>query len=130
MKNRNLVDQWLARAQSNLDRARAGKTGDTILYEDLCFDCQQASEKSLKGLLVARDIESPHTHIIAALLQTLERNGIVIPDEIKASSDLTDYAVNTRYPGMYEPIRNDEYQEALVVAERVVAWVHTELHKL
>jgi HEPN domain-containing protein len=130
MKNRILVDQWLARAQSNLDRARAGKTGATILYEDLCFDCQQASEKSLKGLLVARDLESPHTHIIAALLQTLERNGIVIPEEIKASSDLTDYAVNTRYPGMYEPIRDDEYQEALAVAERVVAWVHTELRTL
>jgi len=130
MKNRILVDQWLARAQSNLDRARAGKTGDTILYEDLCFDCQQASEKSLKGLLVAQDLESPHTHIIAALLQTLERSGIIIPEEIKASSDLTDYAVNTRYPGMYEPIRDDEYQEALAVAERVVAWVHTELRTL
>jgi len=130
MKNRILVDQWLARAGSNLDRARAGKTGDTILYEDLCFDCQQAAEKSLKGLLVARDLESPHTHIIAALLQTLERNGIVIPEEIRDSSDLTDYAVTTRYPGMYEPIREDEYQDALAVAERVVAWVHTELRTL
>lgn len=122
MKNHILVDQWLARAQSNLDRARAGKTGDTILYEDLCFDCQQAAEKSLKGLLVARDRESPHTHIIAALLQTLERDGVVIPEDIKASSDLTDYAVNTRYPGMYEPLGDDEFQEALAVA-----WVHDEL---
>nr|WP_319375331.1 HEPN domain-containing protein [uncultured Methanoregula sp.] len=129
MKNRILVDQWLARSQSNLDRARAGKTGETILYEDLCFDCQQAVEKSLKGLLVAKDLESPHTHIIAALLQTLERNGFVIPDEIKASSDLTEYAVHTRYPGMYDPLRDDEYKEALAVAERVVAWVRAELHK-
>lgn len=127
MKNRILVDQWLARAQSNLDRARAGKTGPTILYEDLCFDCQQAAEKSLKGLLVAHDLESPHTHIIAALLQTLERNGVFVPAEIKASSDLTDYAVNTRYPGMYDPLRDDEYKEALAVAERVVIWVRTEL---
>lgn len=127
MKNHILVDQWLARAQSNLDRARAGKTGDTILYEDLCFDCQQAAEKSLKGLLVARDRESPHTHIIAALLQTLERDGVVIPEDIKASSDLTDYAVNTRYPGMYEPLGDAEFQEALAVAQRVVAWVHDEL---
>ena len=130
MKNRILVDQWLARSQSNLDRARAGKTGDTILYEDLCFDCQQAVEKSLKGLLVARDLESPHTHIIAALLQTLERNGIVIPKDIKEASDLTDYAVHTRYPGMYEPVTDDEYKDALAVAERVVTWVHAELRKI
>jgi HEPN domain-containing protein len=55
MKNRTLVEQWLSRALSNLDRARAGKVRDTILYEDLCFDCQQAVEKSLKALLVAND---------------------------------------------------------------------------
>lgn len=52
---------------------------------------------------------------------------MVIPEEIKASSDLTDYAVNTRYPGMYEPLRDDEYQEALAVAQRVVSWVYTQL---
>lgn len=44
MRNRTLVDQWLSRARSNLDRARAGKVRETILYEDLCFDCQQAVE--------------------------------------------------------------------------------------
>ncbi|NTV00514.1 MAG: HEPN domain-containing protein, partial [Methanoregulaceae archaeon] len=79
MKNRALVEQWLSRAQSNLDRARAGKIRDTILYEDLCFDCQQAVEKSLKALLVACDKESPHTHIIAHLLETLEQSGMKIP---------------------------------------------------
>lgn len=41
MKNRTLVEQWLSRAQTNLDRARAGKIQETVLYEDLCFDCQQ-----------------------------------------------------------------------------------------
>jgi len=48
--------------ESNLDRARAGKIRPTILYEDLCFDCQQAVEKYLKALLIAHDVESPHTH--------------------------------------------------------------------
>jgi HEPN domain-containing protein len=67
MKNRALVKQWLIRALSNLDRARAGKIRNTILYEDLCFDCQQAVEKYLKTLLIALDVESPHTHIIAHL---------------------------------------------------------------
>jgi hypothetical protein len=57
MKNRALVKQWLIRARSNLDRARAGKIQKTILYEDLCFDCQQAVEKSLKALLIAHDVK-------------------------------------------------------------------------
>jgi HEPN domain-containing protein len=123
MKNRTLVEQWLSRALSNLDRARAGKVRDTILYEDLCFDCQQAVEKSLKALLVANDKESPHTHLIAHLLETLEQTGLKIPDNIKAASDLTEYAVHTRYPGLYEPVTEEEYREALAMAERVHEWV-------
>ena len=123
MKNRTLVEQWLSRALSNLDRARAGKIRQTILYEDLCFDCQQAAEKSLKALLVAYDKESPHTHLIAHLLETLEQTGLKIPDTIKAASDLTEYAVHTRYPGLYEPVSEEEYREALAMAERVHEWV-------
>jgi len=76
----------------------------TILYEDLCFDCQQAVEKSLKALLIAHDVESPRTHVIAYLLETLEHNGIPVPDDMKSSVDLTEYAVHTRYPGLYGPV--------------------------
>jgi HEPN domain-containing protein len=129
MKNRTLVEQWLSRALSNLDRARAGKVRDTILYEDLCFDCQQAAEKSLKALLVANDKESPRTHIIAHLLETLEQTGLKIPENIKAASDLTEYAVHTRYPGLYEPVTEEEYREALAMAERVHEWVVADLDR-
>ncbi len=42
---------WLGRAESNLARARLGRQSEDILYEDICFDAQQAAEKALKGLL-------------------------------------------------------------------------------
>ena len=129
MKNRTLVEQWLSRALSNLDRARAGKIRDTILFEDLCFDCQQAAEKSLKALLVASDLASPHTHIIAQLLESLEQSGLEIPGDVKAASDLTEYAVHTRYPGLYEPVSEEEYREALAMAERVHEWVVAHLNR-
>jgi len=51
MRKKLLHEQWLERAKSNLDRARYGKTSRYVLYEDLCFDCQQVVEKSLKALL-------------------------------------------------------------------------------
>ena len=129
MKNLILVEQWLSRAQSNLDRARAGKICNTILYEDLCYDCQQAVEKSLKALLIGNDKVSPHTHIIARLLETLEKEGISVPDNLKPASDLTEYAVHTRYPGLYEPVTEDDYREALAIAERIHAWVIIKLRK-
>lgn len=51
MKNKEFVIEWLRRAKSNLERARVGKIKDEILYEDLCFDCQQAVEKTIKPYL-------------------------------------------------------------------------------
>jgi len=42
MKNPERVIDWLKRAKSNIARARIGAVSDEILYEDLCFDAQQA----------------------------------------------------------------------------------------
>jgi len=44
---------WLRRARSNLARAAQGQATPDVLLEDVCFDAQQAVEKSLKALLVA-----------------------------------------------------------------------------
>ena len=52
MKNREIILNWLKRARSNLERAKMGKVTQEILYEDLCFDAQQAVEKSLKAILI------------------------------------------------------------------------------
>ena len=58
-KNLPGAEEWLKRARSNIEGAKVGIVSEGILYEDLCFDCQQAVEKSLKGLLVHLKIEFP-----------------------------------------------------------------------
>ncbi len=40
--------EWLRRARSNLHRARAYRQQPEVLYEDFCFDAQQAAEKAIK----------------------------------------------------------------------------------
>jgi HEPN domain-containing protein len=127
MKNKPLHQQWLDRARSNLERARAGKISRHVLYEDICFDCQQAVEKSFKALLVFNDIKFPWTHNIGTLIKTLEDNQIQVPENIKESSSLTVYAVNTRYPGDKEPIEKKESLEAFSLAEEVFKWVKKNL---
>jgi len=119
----NLVHDWLRRAKSSLERARAGKVSEGILFEDLCFDCQQTVEKSLKALLIDREVEFPKTHSISKLLELVEQSGVYVPDEIKDSVSLTDYAVETRYPGDYVPVDEDLYKDALNFAEKIVLWV-------
>ncbi len=58
---------WLVRSRSNLARARAGRTAPDVLYEDVCFDAQQAAEKAFKAVLVKHGIAFPRTHALAAL---------------------------------------------------------------
>ena len=123
MKNNEFVRDWLKRARSNLERARVGKIKDEILYEDLCFDCQQSAEKAIKALLISIDKEFPPTHSIARLLEIVSETKTEIPEEIQKAIDLTDYAVKTRHPGESEPVTKEEYEEALTIAETIYHWV-------
>ncbi len=42
--------EWLRRAKSNLARAKQPKP-DEAIWEDLCFDAQQAAERAVKAVL-------------------------------------------------------------------------------
>lgn len=115
---------WLQRAKSNLTRAQLGRQLPDILYEDLCFDIQQAVEKALKGLMDLFEIDIPRTHSIGYLMKLIEESGKVrVPERLKEAAILTDYAVTTRYPGDWEPIDEAEYKRALALAQEVYRWV-------
>lgn len=129
MKNRSLADTWLVRARSNIARARQGKNAPDIVYEDLCFDCEQAAEKALKGLLILKGIVPPQTHSLALLIEALEKHDGSVPDTVKVAVSLTHYAVSTRYPGSYEPVKEREYQKALKGAETVFLWVEQQFNQ-
>ena len=114
--------EWLRRARSNLLRAQQPKP-DGVLWEDLCFDAQQAVEKALKALLAHRGIPFRFTHDIAALLTELEQAGVDVPPGVISSAILTDYAVSARYLGTGEPVTEMEYLEAVTLATATVGWV-------
>lgn len=117
--------EWLNRARSNLAQARAFQPG--VYFEDLCFNAQQAAEKAIKALLLHRGIYFPYIHDLAELLRLLEQRGEDIPPPVRDAKQLTDYAVEARYPGPLEPVSREEYKEALALAEEVVRWVEERL---
>ena len=120
-------EDWLRRAEGNLRLAQQGKM-ESIFLEDLCFQAQQAAEKALKGLLIYLTGEFPKVHSLGLLLERLEAV-VAVPDSIKETVDLSDYAVQTRYPGDYDPVSDEEYQRALELATRAVQWVKGELQQ-
>ena len=61
--------------------------------------------------------------MIAKLLALLDDAGQAIPDALwEAATVLTPYAVETRYPGVTGSVTEDEYRQAVALAEKVVQW--------
>ncbi len=129
MDRLDIVQEWLNRAKSNLAKAKTGRDNPDIYLEDLCFDAQQAIEKSLKAFLIFLKIDFPKTHSIGDLLTLLIQNKIVVSDKIKESARISYYAVTTRYPGDWEPVASTDYEYTVNMAEKVFYWVQEELIK-
>ena len=100
---------------------------EDILYEDLCFDAQQAVEKALKALCIMHGVKFSKVHDLSYLMELLEEADIEIPKGLQKAKILTDYAVETRYPGDYIPVDEEMYEEALKLAEKLVGWVEKKL---
>jgi len=114
--------EWLRHARSNLSRCRGDRRLPDVLFEDLCFDAQQAAEKAIKAVLVLRGRRFPKTHDLAELLDLVATTGLEQPPEVVEAKRLTPYAVAGRYPGVSEDVSEEDYREALGIAERVFAW--------
>jgi HEPN domain-containing protein len=112
--------EWLNRAHSNLVRAKARLPG--VYLEDLCFDAQQASERAIKGVLIARGVAFPPILDLARLLTLHDQSGEAIPAAIMDAARLTRFAVTSRYPGVTEPVTEEEYHRAVAIADAVVQW--------
>lgn len=118
-----VVQAWLERARSDLRLGQSALRARGVLPEDACFHAQQCAEKALKALLTQRDIAYPRTHVLETLLDLLKVNGVAVPQDVDEAFELTQYAVQTRYPGEWEPITKKEARRALERAARVLAWV-------
>jgi len=119
----NRYEEWIKRAKSSLELAQS-KIIKHIYYEDLCYQAQQAVEKSLKGLLIYFGAEPEFTHNIEILLNGLKKfTGI--PEDIKEAAKMTIYAVQTRYPGEYDEITDVEYMDAIKISRKCLEWVES-----
>ena len=114
-------ESWLERAESSYELSKAN-INQIIYLEDLCYQAQQSVEKAFKGLLIYYGIEPEFTHNIGILLNEIEKF-IEIPDNIKESMNLTNFAVQTRYPGEYADVTEEEHENAVKIARVCLDWV-------
>ena len=120
------VQLWLEFANADLETA-------DFLYEKqyprqleiICYHCQQAGEKAIKALYIAKEIPGgiPRKHDLWFLLEQM-KNVVEIPESLyDAAEKLDPYAIVFRYPGEN---RVDDYRakQAIGLAKTIINWVN------
>ena len=119
----NNYKEWISRADSNLLIAQTAQKGGGLYYEDLCNQLHQAVEKGLKGLLVFFGEDPPKTHDLLNLLSRLEKYVEITDDILDKTLQIDRYSVNIKYPGNYDPVTLEDFEEALVNVEKYIIWI-------
>ena len=112
---RELVRQWLARADEDLETAKFLFVPGRSFFPAICFHCQQAAEKYFKAFLTWQQIEFPKTHDLGLLLGLIASTDPSLA-EVAA---LNPYGVDIRYPGDAPEITREDAEESMRLADRV-----------
>lgn len=118
-------EAWLRRANSDLSLARLAAASEDVLREDALFHAQQCAEKAIKAVLLKLAGQFPFSHDLDLLIERLSDIAVQLPEYVLNGGDLSQYAVQTRYPGDWEPVSKGEMGEKIAQAAKILDWAHT-----
>lgn len=126
----NRARDWLNQAERDLEQAQASR--DAERHEWACFAAQQAAEKAVKALHLARGQEA-WGQVVARLLAELPQS-VSAPDNLRQKARVLDnFYIPTRYPNNqaegapfehYGPLQSEE---ALCYAREIIDFVRHHL---
>lgn len=118
------VNDWLSYAIEDLNVAKhLLNEFEPCPCEIICYHCQQASEKSLKALIIFLQFDDcvPKVHDITFLLDKLKEKIEIKRELYKYARVLTRYSVSARYPNDMK-INHEQADEAVEYATEIIAW--------
>lgn len=121
------AQEWLTRAERDLQAARNELNARPPLPEMTAFHVQQAAEKVLKAFLTARSISFPYTHDLVVLQAQCEGAEPGFDRFLAAAQTLNPYATQFRYPGGPLSPSEAEAQRALELGSGIVDFVREQL---
>ncbi len=125
-----IAKQWLAKAANDLLDADNNLKAEKVPFDTVCFHCQQAAEKLLKGYLVGKKQSYPITHDLFLILEKilpLNSNAEQLRDTL---SILMPYAVEIRYPDDWFMPSEQDAKEARDAASKVLKWFENALPEI
>ena len=120
-------DTWIEYASRDLASARHLLTLYPIPLEIICYHCQQSAEKFLKAYLIFQKIAPKRTHDLEELFKEcikFDESFLSIEEEC---SNLTDFAVNTRYPYELE-LTLEDTKSAIKDAEKIKEYILSKIN--
>lgn len=108
---------WVDKAEEDYKLAQLSLRRKLPLTYGATYHAQQCGEKYLKALLVDRGLIPPRTHDLVALSNQCVYAGIMIPVSTADQQRLSDYAMQSRYPGNDPTV--DEAKDALSIAKAI-----------
>jgi HEPN domain-containing protein len=110
--------EWLFYAKNDLESAEYLLGKRPVPVEIICFHCQQAAEKMLKGLLVLHEIRPSKTHDLLVLYDLCQPSTSDIDKILTQCKRLNPYSVEPRYPNELM-ISEQQIQTAIVDAREI-----------
>ena len=129
-KKLEYAKRWFDKAKSDLLNADNNLVADKVPYDTVCFHCQQAAEKLLKGFLVAHGCEYPITHNLFIILDKVIEYDAHAESLRETLALLNPYAVEIRYPGDELTLKSDDASEARQAAQEVLEWMKSRFGQL
>ena len=120
--------RWMQYAGEDLEVAARLTAGTPPAPRHACWLAQQAAEKSLKAALVLEGADFAYTHDLDALRNNLP-DGWAVRETHPDLAELTEWAVESRYPGDWAEPTYADAVEAVSQARSVYESVAAELER-
>ena len=120
--DKELVAEWFRFADDDIDTALLLKDMRPQHYEIICYHCEQAAEKYLKGFLVSKGQMPPKTHDLTNLCNLCSGQGNDFSNLLPQCSFLKQFSVSPRYPQEMS-ITNANVEQAVKYALEVKGFI-------
>ncbi|MFH1743355.1 MAG: HEPN domain-containing protein [bacterium] len=110
--------RWLRFAREDLTEAEAMLERGEFIPRHACWLAQQAAEKALKAVFVSLEIDFPKKHDLDALRNMIPE-GWQVKSDHPDLAELTEWAVEARYPGDWPDATTSDAQTAVEQARAV-----------
>ncbi len=127
---KNMVDQWLIDAETDLRGAKALFDIGEAFYYMVAFHCQQSAEKAIKCYLAFKKINFPKTHSSKDLIKLVQKHDDSFAAKLLGAVTLDLYAVAFRYPDSRSGnLTVSEVTDAIKVAEEILSLCKNQIGK-